>query len=289
MGMNSKTKRHIWPKLLDNDIQFERGIFQDRLHRQDLIKNHYGLNATPLTLPDEELLIRGFATVLNLCDHNIVITHPILGIKLIINKSVGAKYGYLMSCGDYQAQMLDMIQLYIQKGDKTLEIGSGLGVTTSFIGIKSQEKVIAVEPQINLHSIIQQNCALNDAKVDILHSSITPESASSETDFHVMQDYLSSSLFNKTGDVDVSIKVPQTPLKELLQKEVTVNTLVFDIMGAEIGLIYEPEIEQFQKIICCLNTPIIGEEKTAHIINHLTQKGYELKNIRGLVFVFTKK
>ncbi|PPR09393.1 MAG: hypothetical protein CFH43_01232 [Proteobacteria bacterium] len=287
--MNSKTKRLMRPKLLDNDTQFERDIFQDRIQRQNLIKHHYGLNAAPLTLPDEELLIRGFATVLNLCDHNMVINHPLLGLKLTINKTVGAKYGYLMSCGDYQAQMLSMIQSYIEKGDKVLEIGSGLGVTTSLIGLISQEEVTAVEPQMNLHNVIKENCNLNKTNVHILHTSITPEKNNHETDFHIMQDYLSSSLFQQSGQVDVSIKVPQTSLKGLIENLSSINTLVFDIMGAEIGLIYEPEIEHFKKIICCLNTPIIGEEKTAHIVNHLIHKGYELKNIRGLVFVFCKK
>lgn len=201
MGMNSKTKRLMRPKLLDNDIRFEREIFKNRIQRQDLIRNHYGLNAAPLSLPDEELLIRGFATVLNLCDHNLVITHPLLGLKLVINKTVGAKYGYLMSCGDYQAQMLSMIQSYIEKGDKVLEIGSGLGVTTSLIGLISHEEVTAVEPQINLHGVIKENCKLNQAKANILHTSITPEAQSAETDFHVMQDYLSSSIFSQSGQM----------------------------------------------------------------------------------------
>lgn len=85
------------------------------------------------------------------------------------------------------------------------------------------------------------------------------------------------------------MKVPQTTLQSLLKQAHHANTLLFDIMGAEIGLVYESEIEHFKKIICCLNTPIIGEEKTAHIVNHLIHKGYEFKNIRGLIFVFCKK
>lgn len=276
------------PRLIDADAQIERDIFRDRIERQDLIKNHVGLSAQPSRLPDEALLVRGFATVLQQSEGDIIVQHPLTNLRLIVNHVVGARYGYLISCGDYQQQMLDMIHQYVQKGDKVIEVGAGLGVTTTYLGLRTGQKMITIEPQNTLHRIIYKNCQLNNVSVDVMHGSITPDDAPSETDFHIMHDYLSSSLFETSGVVDVSIKVPKISFEDLLQKN-TANTLVFDIMGAEIGLIYEKSIQQFDKIICALNTPIIGEEKTAHIINHLAQKGFNLKNICGLIFVFIKK
>lgn len=286
--MDLKNKRGFKPRLVDVDVRIERDIFKDRIQRQDLIKNHSGLCAQPAQLPDESLLVRGFATVLQQSEEDIIVQHPLSNLRLLINNTVGARYGYLISCGDYQQQMLDMIQKYIQKGDQIIEIGAGLGVTTAYLGLCTGQKVVALEPQEKLHDVIRKNCQLNAVAVEVIHGSITPDIKDSETDFHIMHDYLSSSLFQNSGDVDISIKVPQVNIEHIIQKTTT-NTLVFDIMGAEIGLVYEDSIQKFNKIICALNTPIIGEEKTAHIINHLTKNGFDLKNIHGLIFVFTRK
>lgn len=286
--MKRSYKKPFRPHLFDADVQIERDIFRDRIHKQDMIKNHFGLTAIPQEIPEESMFIRGFASVLHQCEDDIIIHHPRTQSKLIINQLVGARNGYLMSCGDYQQQMLDMIHQYVNKGDKILEIGAGLGVTTCVLGAKAKHKVVAVEPQKRLHSIIEKNCQLNTVDVDIICGLITPEKQNKEVDFHIMQDYLRSSIFESSGEVDVSVKIPHIDITELCKNH-DLNTLVFDIVGAEIGLIYEESIQKFDKIICALNTPLIGEEKTAHILNHLGEAGFSLKNIRGLVFVFVKK
>ena len=286
--MRSKKDRAFQPRLIDANIQIERDIFQDRLQRQDLIKNHFGLKAVPTTLPEESLLIRGFATVLNQAQGDIALKHPFYNLSLVVNQTVGAKYGYLISCGDYQAQLLEMLHRYLKPKDKVLEIGAGLGVTTTFMAQHTGHKVTAVEPQLNLHPIIEKNAQINNVAVEVIHATLTPENSQEKTDFYIMQDYLTSSIFEKWGQVDKTLKVPQITFAELAQKS-DANTLVFDVIGAEIAFVYDDEIARYQKIICTLNTPLIGEEKTAHIINHLIQKGFNLKNILGLTFVFTKK
>lgn len=281
-------KKSFQARLIDGDVQIESDIFKDRIQRQDLIKNHFGLNAVPTTPPDESLLIRGFATVLHQTDADIIVQHPLTPLKLIVNQTVGARNGYFICCGDYQQQMLDMIHQYVAKEDKALEVGAGLGVTTSYLGLQTEKPVVTIEPQEKLHEVIYKNTNLNNVDVQIIHGAITPDSSDDYSEFHIMQDYLKSSIFKKTGTVDVSIKVPQISLEKAIH-HTNANTLVFDIVGAEISLIYDENIKSFNKVICALNTPIIGEEKTAHIINHLTKNGFELKNIRGLIFVFTKK
>ncbi|MFT7433705.1 MAG: hypothetical protein ACI9TY_001346 [Alphaproteobacteria bacterium] len=151
--MNAKNIKRLKPQLIDGDTHLSTKVFNDRINRQELSRNHKGLNSPPEPLIDEEILIQGFATILNQSKNDIIIQHPLCPMQIILNKMVGARLGYLISCGDYIQQSLDMIHSYIAPSDSVLDIGAGLGLTTTLAAIKSENAITAVEPNKELHAL----------------------------------------------------------------------------------------------------------------------------------------
>tara|TARA_R110000868_G_scaffold218576_2_gene469376 strand:- start:298396 stop:299256 length:861 start_codon:yes stop_codon:yes gene_type:complete len=284
--MNKKI-RNIRPHLIDEDTHLNVQVYKDRINRQENNRHHSGLNMVNVSTPEESILIRGYATVLEQSLHDIDIQHPLVPLKLTLNKTTGAKNGYLICCGDYAQQCLESIREYIKLGDRIINLGGGLGITATYAGILSKNPVTIIEPNIKMHPTIHKNADLNDISIKLLQACITPENDESLTEFHIMEEPLSSSIFKYAQEVDTSYKVETISLQKLIQ-ESHANVIISDIVGAEINAFENIDLRQIDKVIITINTPIIGEKPTANLITTLSKQGFELKDIKGLVFSFIR-
>lgn len=282
-----KNIKRLKPQLLDGDTHLNTKVYNDRIQRQELTRKRKGLNTYPDPLPEEEILIQGFATVLNQATENIIIQHPLCPIRLVLNKTIGARLGYLISCGDYVQQSLEMIQAYIHNNDTVLDIGAGFGLTTVLSAQYSHNEVVAVEPNDKLHPIIKKNATLNNIQVKIIHACVTSENLNGPTHMHIMDNTSYSSIFKHKENIDKSIMVNSLPFQHLIDM-VKPSVIVMDAVGAEMSTFHNVKLNSVNKIILTINTPIIGEKSTAAIINSLIKKGFNISDIKGLVFYFNR-
>lgn len=138
-------------------------------HRIEMMEDLY-----PKIKTEEESAVFGVAHVMNQLSGDMVIEHPIYEFKCVLNRVVGPSASYLISCGRYSEDYLNSVRMFVEKGDKILNIGAGFGLAAVLGSMLSHELVIAVEPYALLHPIILKNAKENNLQIKPVHGCVVP-------------------------------------------------------------------------------------------------------------------
>lgn len=172
----------------------------------------------------------------------------------------------------YERKEIELLNRVLRPGDRLLDIGAGIGVTSLFSARKiGGENVVAVEANPYLIEIFKRNCALNNVKIDILNCLLFPSTPETdEVEFYINKQFWSSSAVRKS---DHAIKVKALPISETLRKGITVINA--DIEGAEAGLFGEMrEFFSVEKILLETHTRYIGAKPLNDMLRHLMEMGF---------------
>jgi len=175
--------------------------------------------------------------------------------------------------GTYESEELKMIQEVIQADERVLELGGGLGVTTSLMAkIASPALVWTFEANPHTFELMRSHLALNEIhNVQAIQAVVGQEAG--EVDFYVSKDFWGSSLIPRPESK--RIVVPVHSLKEVLN-EVLPTTVVIDIEGAEYDLLLlkswreTPSLKRIIVEFHKFSTEQSQSEKLAHIFNLFT-------------------
>jgi len=134
----------------------------------------------------------------------------------------------------YESDEIKMIQKVIQADERVLELGGGLGVTTSLMAmIVFPTPVWTFEANPHTYELMRGNLALNKIhNVQAINAVVGQEAG--EVDFYVSKDFWEASLIPLPESK--RIVVPVHSLTEVLN-EVLPTTVVIDIEGAEYELL----------------------------------------------------
>lgn len=263
-------------------------VYSQRLERDNIIASERGLSRMPQVMPNEEQELLGVAHVLNQIVGDIVIKHPRYGMKFVVNQFVGSRISYLLACGDYVEGCLRLVHRYVEEGDRVLDAGAGIGVTSCIAGSLSKRTVLAIEPNQTLHSIVMKNADLNKVSIQVEQGCFVVGQHEGYTDFHIAEEVWSSSVFATNMDCNKSSdKVAVTDFDETIKSH-DINTLIIDIQGSELGFFDDKDMSHIDKAIITINTPLIGEKGTAQIIRTLHQKGLEIQDMSGWSYMFKR-
>jgi len=212
---------------------------------------------------------------------------PTTGLRLPVDKSFPASMLYYFLIGDYEEHDMQLIRRYVKPGSRVLELGGGVGLTGSLLGQASGNRVTICEPNPSLHMCIERTFRANDVELNLIKAAaVSDDESAGMVKFHVSKDYWWSSLVG-VDDAE-QIQVPAKRLSALIAGS-NADTLLVDIEGYELILLANTAaLAPIKTLLVELHTPSIGTQASSAIITSLVRAGFELSDIGGHTFVFTR-
>ena len=186
--------------------------------------------------------------------------------------------------GWYEGGEIKLINNFIKPGDRVLEMGSGLGITTMAVAKRvGSENVFPHELNPYLIEWSKFNFDRNGFDIAIQQCALMARAVnnSEKIDFHIHKNFWGSSLMHRPGTIE-TIEVPTAALEQAIE-QYSVNTLLIDIEGAETDLLTQADLSGIDKIIMEIHYEIAGRQPTDAMTRHLVNSGFsvDLHNTSG--------
>ncbi|WP_157966296.1 FkbM family methyltransferase [Oceanibium sediminis] len=179
-----------------------------------------------------------------------------------------------ITSGVFEQEEIAALKAVLRPGDRVLDIGGGLGVTSSFIaarpGIRS---VTVVEPNPNTQAYLRAVHALNKVTVTILEGVLSAAATPGERDFYVRPHVFGSSLFAREDGSGRRVRVRAIPLREVLA-DLRPTVISCDIEGGEIELFAGAALPGVRAIVMEVHPRITGRPAIRDMMAHLRAIGF---------------
>ncbi|AUT00606.1 FkbM family methyltransferase [Nostoc sp. CENA543] len=210
----------------------------------------------------------------------------IAGIKLPIPPNISRGPLEALYAGYYEASELKIIQANLEKHDRVMELGTGLGLLASYCAQKlGSDNVFTYEANPALEPFIRQTFAVNNVNPHF-HNCLLGETPGMQ-DFYVAKSFWSSSTIQRKPD-DQKIQVPVISFNQEMQI-IDPTFLILDIEGGEYELFKYANLHNVRKICIELHSHILGSEKTKFVESKLADQGFYLdpkkRYVNELLFI----
>ncbi len=197
-------------------------------------------------------------------------------IKLILKKEWSYTVKDHLIKKDYETSEIEIIKNNINKDDKVLEIGTGLGYIASFCAkTVGNDNVTTIEANPFLQRYHNKVFNLNNVKPKVIYNAVGTNNA--KTTFYIdKMNFWASSLIPFKAKKLMEIEVDNVDINELI-KEKNPTFLIIDVEGYEYELI--KQIKDFSfitKIQIETHPKIIGQNKIEIMVNQLKESGFKL-------------
>ena len=179
----------------------------------------------------------------------------------------------------YEAEEIHLISTHLVPGDRVLELGVGMGVTSLVIaGIVGAENLRLYEIDPGNAALAERNFALNGVPLRCrLAAVVSGENAPATLEFTSNIDPLRSSAADIRLAGVLSTFSVETCQFETVCKEFSATALVIDIEGSEYDLIMRAtDFGGVAKIILEVHPDFIGQEKVDALLARLNREGFNV-------------
>jgi FkbM family methyltransferase len=195
------------------------------------------------------------------------------GIQLPIPPDITPGPLEALYAGYYETSELKILQAKLDKHDRVMELGTGLGLLASYCARQlGSDNVFTYEANPALESFIRQTFAVNHVNPN-LNICLLGETPGEQT-FYVGKSFWSSSTIHRRPD-DQAIQVSVVPFNQEIQR-IDPTFLILDIEGGEYELLQYANLHNVQKICLELHSNILGSEKTEFVKQQLAAQGFQL-------------
>lgn len=210
------------------------------------------------------------------------------GVQIdIANENISDEMREVIKEGVYEKAEGKLIQDLIKKDIPTIDLGAGIGYTTTLVAMEifDSTQIVAVEPNACLAPVLRRTQALNDVDYRIITSAYNAKSG--EVKLNVTNHFWSSSLLKPDADIKTQTTVDGKTLGELLKYTGISDSfqLIIDIEGSEYTLI-DNELDLLtsncKALIIEFHTK--SGKSIDKYINYIEESGFIRKNsIRNVV------
>lgn len=199
-------------------------------------------------------------------------THSGITIGIDYNCFSGVIIDHMLA-GYYETDELSVIDQLISPDDKVLEIGAGIGFTSSYIAKLLSKKgfIECFEGNPDLIPIIKKNHQRNGVDIQVNNAILAKEPGTAT--FYLSDNFWSSSLSDKNGK---AVPLPQVSFQDYLDKS-SPTMLVVDIEGGEIELFNDIDLKSVEKICIELHPGVTGLEAMNQLIKSFQMQGFQLR------------
>jgi FkbM family methyltransferase len=209
------------------------------------------------------------------------------GIKIDVSTGVDPYICYLIEEDAYEHGDISLINRYVEKGQKALVLGGGIGVIATAMAKKTEGYVDVVEANPVMEPAILRTAELNNVKLNVILGAVAPSCGDSGTiTFAVSEEFWASSLSEDTYRKAYEIEVSLLNFNNLVKDH---DILFIDIETAEVGLLDLKTIPDEVKLVFIeIHRPALGETQTARTMNKMFENGFKLVDMAGLTSVWTR-
>lgn len=211
----------------------------------------------------------------------------IRGVKIKIHNSFSNTIIRSIYGENYEKPELDILRSYLSQEDIVMELGTGLGLLSSYCAKKvGSDRVFSYEANPNLQPIIEENYALNNVNPRLKICLLDREKGYQT--FYVGKDFWSSSNI-KRNSTDKAIEVQVNEFNQEINK-INPTFLIIDIEGGEYELLQYAQLNSVQKVLIEIHPHVIGEGKATETIDNITKLGFTIRKVKEKenIFLFQK-
>lgn len=204
--------------------------------------------------------------------------HNVLGSKTVtldgVHLHVGSEYlpfnvANTIKRGTYEYPERHLVKQYVEKDDRIVEIGTGVGAVALLAAkIVGEKAVTCYEANPALQKVISANQKLNGLYPELINLPVTSDGR--DIEFCVMENILSSSAFDRGGEAHKMKSVLFSDI--LLEKKP--SAVIMDVEGLEIELL-TCDLQGVHKIIVETHPKIVGAKKNDEMLTHLKSVGFQ--------------
>ena len=198
------------------------------------------------------------------------------GVKVPIDRDVMSQYMIdVIRDGSYEAREAGRLPELIDKGERIVEIGGGIGFLSALMGMQGKaEAIVVFEANPALLPLIETTHRLNGVEAEIRQQVIAPVKLAETAAFYLHQNFWASSLVPvkkrfRTGIV----QVPVVSFSEMV-REHRPTLLVVDIEGAETTLFKDVQLDGIRKVLMEVHHKVIGPSGVGMIFAFFASQGF---------------
>ena len=198
------------------------------------------------------------------------------GVKVHADKDrLGDQVVRLIYRGDYEGREARMVRSFLEKDDRVLELGAGIG----FIGLLcartvGPENVHSFEANPLMEPVIRAHYDLNDCQPNLNIGMLCEGLSETEVTLHVPDLFWAASTTPMDGAREV--KTPVLSLNEYIHK-INPTFVIMDIEGGEIDFAEQFDPHTIRKIAMETHSGITGKDAMDRMKSRLAEKGFELR------------
>lgn len=221
--------------------------------------------------------------------------YEIQGIKLPHDKDViSQNIKNAIRNGSYEREESAELKKIIQKGERILEIGGGIGYISSLAAKSKQvEKICVIEANPNLIGYMQIVHQLNNvaevADMEIVNGILTNDVTRGKyTTFYLRENFWASSLSPDPKNYVSTERVRIYGFNEMIER-VKPTLIVCDIEGGETALFKNANLTGVEKVFIELHQWIVGKRNIKRIFEYFSARDfhYDWRHSSGNVVLFS--
>jgi FkbM family methyltransferase len=212
------------------------------------------------------------------------------GINVPIRRSeVSGEIWDALTTGSYEAKEARWISRAIRRGDRVLELGTGLGIITSLIAAIEGVDVWSFEANPNTAKlakrIVDANCGDNVRVLNGMLAAGPPQ----EFLFYMRPDLWMSSTTADQGPYERVLKITSSDVDEFVRRH-RINAMVMDIEGAELDLLQNADLSGIERVFLELHDHLYGLAGVRRISEALASNGliYDPRGSSGPCVLFSR-
>jgi hypothetical protein len=173
----------------------------------------------------------------------------------------------------YEYNDKKLVENNITIKNKCIIIGGGLGFIATLSYHLSKNKVLVVEINKNIINSLKENLELNNCEFEVIGNNLTLDKKSDYEDFYLNKDFLASSKYLKTQNLQKTKNITQDEVNDFNQY----NTLIIDGEGIEEHYISNlDKIPNIKYIIFEFHHNIFDSDKKNNLFTVLKNKNFKL-------------
>ena len=173
---------------------------------------------------------------------------------------------------EYEGGELNILKQTLEKTDRVLEIGAGLGFLSAYCAKKlGKENIKSFEANPSLEKIIRRLYKINRVQPDLTIALV----ADNEIDsiFFIEPNDIWASSMLKLSDTAIETQLKTLDINHIIA-QFQPNYLVMDIEGAEYELLPKTNLDNINKIQLELHQKFLGKDKVNSLVCYLIEKGF---------------
>jgi FkbM family methyltransferase len=211
--------------------------------------------------------------------------HVLHGLNIPIDRGIVTdRILFSIMRGHYESTETEAVRSLVQKGDRLLELGGGIGVVSAVAAkILGDDAVVCIEANPKLLEYIQRVHTANAVHPKVINAIAVGSDKLRTASFYLRKNFWVSSLSAEPHDYVEKIEVEAISIDRLVAEH-RPSVVVVDVEGGENDLILSDWTNGVRLVIMEVHPKVIGVHSVAVLVEYFKTRGFSVKLERDILF-----